>query len=51
MRLTGIRPPSSCRPVVNVLEYLSLRIGYAKRMLVAVTALQHGQLAHYTRPV
>ncbi len=27
----------SCRPVVNVLESLSLRIGYAKRMLVAVT--------------
>jgi hypothetical protein len=38
MRMTRIRPPSSCRPVVNVLESLSLRIGYAKRMLVAVTA-------------
>ncbi len=41
MRMTRIRPPSSCRPVVNVLESLSLRIGYAKRMLVAVTALNH----------
>ena len=27
------------RPVVNVLESLSLRIGYAKRMLVAVTGV------------
>ncbi len=36
---TPIRPPSSCRPVVNVLEFLSLRIGYAERMLVAVTAV------------
>ena len=35
--MSQIRPPSSCRPVVNVLESLSLRIGYAKRMLVAVT--------------
>jgi hypothetical protein len=39
--MTRIRPPTSaakfCRPVVNVLESLSLRIGYAKGMLVAVT--------------
>ena len=27
------------RPVVNVLESLSLRIGYAKRMLVAVSGI------------
>ena len=38
--MTRIRPLSSCRPVVNVLESLSLRIGYAKRMLVAVTGVQ-----------
>lgn len=42
--MTRIRPPSSCRPVVNVLESLSLRIGYAKRMLVAVTVLLSGKL-------
>ncbi len=40
--MTRIRPPSSCRPVVNVLESLSLRIGYAKRMLVAVTDRGNG---------
>ena len=40
------------RPVVNVLESLSLRIGYAKRMLVAVTdqrrkmSLNHQSYAH-----
>ncbi len=35
--MTRIWPPGSCRPVVNVLESLSLRIGYAKHMLVAAT--------------
>ncbi len=35
--MTRKRPPSSCLPVVNVLESLSLRIGYTERMLVAVT--------------
>ena len=42
VRRTRIRLPSSCRPVVNVLESLSLLIGYAKRMLVAVTAEKPG---------
>ena len=32
---TRIRPPSYCRPVAKLLESLSLRISYAKRMLVA----------------